>query len=149
MTELLISALDEAFIILNKQIPQVKKITKSISIFDVKPIELIKFIKDNNIPDDAYFDGSSNGDGGYDDFLLSWEVEVPTTDKDRLDYCRRTFSSIAFRLIHKSLTSNGFKRIYPWSSFLNEYKDTSIYDMYVNKDFEKLKKYYSNYFEKL
>lgn len=149
MRELLISALDNAFILLNRQIRQSKKITKSISIFDVKPIELIKFIKDNNIPDDAYFDGSSNGYSGYDDFLLSWEVEVPTTDKDKLHFCRKRFNGIAFKFIYDSLTSNGFKRIYPLTSVFRDYDDTSIYDMYVNKDFDRLEKYYSNYFAKL
>lgn len=149
MTELLISALDEAFIILNKSIPQTKRITKSISILDVKPIELLSFMRDNNIPDEAFFDGKDNGYDAWNDILLSWKIDVPTTDKDKLDYCRRNFSSIAFRYIHKLLTSNSFKRIYPSSSVFNEFKTTYIYDMYVNKEFDGLEKYYSNYFVKL
>lgn len=149
MTELLISALDEAFIILNKSIPQTKKITKSISILDVEPIELVSFMRDNNIPDDAYFDGKDNGYDAWNDILLSWEVDVATTDKDKLDYCRRRFSDIAFNFIYKSLNSNGFKRTPVMSLFLKDYKDTTIYDMYVNKEFDRLEKYYSNYFAKL
>lgn len=149
MTELLISALDEAFIILNKSIPQTKKITKSISILDVKPIELVSFMRNNDIPDEAYFDGKDNRYDGWNDIQLSWEVDVPTTDKDKLDFCRRRFNDIAFTLIYNSLTTNGFKRITLTSSFFKEFKDTNIYDMYVNKDFERLEKYYSNYFVKL
>lgn len=148
MTELLISALDEAFIILNKSIPQTKKVTKSISILDVKPIELVSFMRDNNIPNEAYFDGKDNGYDAWNDILLSWEIDVPTSDKDKLDYCRRRFNDIAFKYIHKLLTSNGFKTIYPSSSVFNEFK-TTIYDMYVNKEFDRLEKYYSNYFAKL
>ena len=55
MKDLIIQALNNAFGILEKQIPQTKKKTESISIIDVKPSELLSFMKSNDIPNDAVF----------------------------------------------------------------------------------------------
>jgi hypothetical protein len=77
MKDLIIAGLDSAFDQLIKQTPKTKKITKSISIYDVKPIDLPQFMLDNNIPADAYFDGKDNGYDGWDDILLSWDINIP------------------------------------------------------------------------
>ena len=60
MKDLLIKALDDAFALLERQVPQIKSETKSLSIQGVNPLELTKFMKDNDIPDNAYFDGRDN-----------------------------------------------------------------------------------------
>lgn len=149
MRDLLIQALDEAYIIYFNQIPKTKKEIKSISIIDVSPLDLINFIKDNNIPNNCYFDGKDNGYDGWDDILLSWEIDVPTTDIDRVSYLITRFNNGYFKYVYKILTNNGFKRISPWSYKLKEFNDTTIYHMYINKEFDRLEKYFSMYFEKL
>lgn len=143
MKTLLIDALDKAFALLERQIPKTKKKTESISIQDVPPLELASFMKSHGIPADAYFSGRDNGYDAWDDIVLAWEIDVPTTDKDKEDYKRRVFSNIAFRSVYDSLIKNGYKRTGFNSGLLKQFDGTTVYDMYINKDFDRLVKYYS------
>lgn len=143
MKELITNSLNDAFILLEKQVPQTKRKTESISIQGVKPLELSSFMKDNSVPNDAYFSGRDNGYDAWDDIILAWEVDVPTTDKDKLLFKRKRFSDIAFRLVYDLLTKCGYKRVGYDTGLLKEFKDTTVYDMYVNKEFDRLVKYYS------
>lgn len=151
MKDLIILAMNDAMTLLVKQIPQTKKSVKSIDISDVPPLELIQYMKYKNIPDNAYFDGKDNA---YDAWcpgitLLSWEIDVPTTDDDKLKFKRDRFSTIAFRFVYNILTENGYKRNGYNTGLLKEFSDTTVYDMYVNKDFDRLVKYYSLPFNKM
>lgn len=143
MKELLKQALDLAVIKLESITPQIKKKKNSISILDVNPIDLAKFMQENNIPNDAYFDGRDNGYDAWNDILLSWDTDIPTTDLDKLKYKRKTFSTIAFKYVFDLLTTNGYKRVGYNSGLLKEFDDTTVYDMYINKEFDRLEKYYS------
>lgn len=142
-------ALKDAFDTLEARVPQTKKKVLSKSILDVDPIDLISFMKKNNIPDDAYFDGRDNGYDGWNDILLSWDIDVPTTKEDKLKFKKRTFSDIAFKKIYDLLTVNGYKRVGYNTALLKEYDNTTIYDMYLNNEFDRLVKYYSNPFKKI
>jgi hypothetical protein len=148
MKDLLIVALDNAFADFSKRIPQTKKKTESVSIMDVKPMDLVQFMKDNEIPESACFDGRDNGYDAWDDILLSWDVDVPTTEKDKLEYCRDRFSTPAFRFVYDTLTKNGYKRVGYNTGLLKPFKGTTVYDMYTNKDFDRLVDYYSLPFKK-
>lgn len=163
MKNLLILALDDAFTLLEKQVPQTKKNTKTISIQDVKPSQLMSFMKSNDIPNDAYFSGNDNGYDGWDDIVLAWEVDVPTSEKDKLEYKNYRFHDIAFTKVYKLLTTNGYKRIsdrnqnritykqrrkYSGISSIILFDNKSIYEMYIDKDLDKLVEYYSMYFQK-
>lgn len=149
MKELIIIALNDAFAALQKQTPQTKKKTmQSPSIAGIKAIDIASFMKENNIPDDACVDGKNNGYDAWDDIMLSWEIEVPTTEKDKLEYQRRVFSNIAFKRMYDLLTKNGYKRTGYNSGLLKEFDGTTVYDMYINKEFDRLVKYYSLPFNK-
>lgn len=160
MKNLLILALDDAFTLLEKQVPQTKKNTKTISIQDVKPSQLMSFMKSNDIPNDAYFSGNDNG---YDDIVLAWEVDVPTSEEEKSEYKNYRFHDIAFKKVYDLLTTNGYKRIsdrnqnritykqrrkYSGISSIILFDNKSIYEMYIDKDLDKLVEYYSMYFQK-
>lgn len=161
MKNLILKALDEAFTILENQVPQTKKKTETISIQDIKPLELISFMKSNNIPNDAYFTGTDNGYDGWDDIVLAWEVDVPTSEKEKLEYKNYRFQYIFFRKVYDLLIPNGYKRI-PFQnqgritykrisnniSSIIMFDNKSIYEMYIDKDIDKLVEYYSMYFQK-
>lgn len=161
MKNLILKALDEAFTILENQVPQTKKKTETISIQDIKPLELISFMKSNNIPNDAYFTGTDNGYDGWDDIVLAWEVDVPTSEKEKLEYKNYRFYDIVFRKVYDLLIPNGYKRI-PFQnqgritykrisnniSSIIMFDNKSIYEMYIDKDIDKLVEYYSMYFQK-
>ena len=61
MKDLIIKALSDACAKFDKTIPQTKKDEKFISISDVNPSDIVQFMKDNNIPNDATFGGADNG----------------------------------------------------------------------------------------
>jgi hypothetical protein len=161
MKNLILKALGEAFTILENQVPQTKKKTETISIQDIKPLELISFMKSNNIPNDAYFTGTDNGYDGWDDIVLAWEVDVPTSEKEKLEYKNYRFQYIFFRKVYDLLIPNGYKRI-PFQnqgritykrisnniSSIIMFDNKSIYEMYIDKDIDKLVEYYSMYFQK-
>ena len=106
---------------------------------------VLTFFVGNYTMYDAYFDGVDNGYdawmGGY--IQLSWVVPVPTTDNDKLKYRRRRFTSIAWRAVFDLLTTSGYKRVGYNSGLLKDFDDTTVYDMYMAKDFDRLVKYYS------
>lgn len=141
MKDLIIKVLDDAINKLDKITPATKRVEKSICIYDVHPLDLPAFMKDNNIPDDAYF---SNGP---DDVSLSWFVDVPLTDSDKLNFRRKRFSMIAATCIYGPLTHNGYERVGFNSASLKAFADTTVYDMYVNKELDRLIKFYSLMFK--
>jgi hypothetical protein len=161
MKNLLIEALDDAFIALENQVPQTKKKTETISIQDVKPSQLMSFMKSNDIPNDAYFTGTDNGYDGWNDIVLAWEVDVPTSEREKSEYKNYRFHDIAFRKVYDLLTTNGYKRTSGRDQGRITYKkrsntissiimfdNKSVYEMYMDKDLDKLVEYYSMYFKK-
>lgn len=145
MKDLIIKALNEAYTTLEKRIPQTKVSTKYIDITNVNPFDLVSFMAENNVPKEACFDGMDNSyDAWYVGIvLLSWETNVPTTDKDKLKYCKEKFNTIASKAVFDTLTKEGYKKTGFNSGLLKDFKDTTVYDMYINKDFDRLVNYYS------
>ena len=156
MQNLIEKALNDAFIILEKQVPQTKKKRRSVYVQDIKPIELISFMKSNNIPADADFDKDDD-----DDLLLSWLVSVPTTEQEKTEYRNYRFHDIAWANVYKILVTNGYKRIAGkdigrisyknrknFISSIIMFDNKTIYEMYIDKDLDKLMEYYSMYFQK-
>ena len=162
MRNLISKALNDAFTTLENQVPQTKKKTETISIQDVKPSELVSFMKSNDIPNNAYFSGTDNGYDGWNDIVLAWEVDVPTSEKEKLEYKNYRFHDIAFKKVYDLLTTNGYKRISGRDINRITYKkrsntvssiimfdNKSVYEMYVDKDLDKLVEYYSMCFQKV
>ena len=161
MKNLISKALNNAFTTLEKQLPQTKKKTKTISIQDVKPSQLMSFMKSNDIPNDAYFTGIDNGYDGWNDVVLAWEVDEPTSEKEKSEYKNYRFHDIAFKKVYDLLTTNGYKRISDRNQGRITYKkrsnsissiimfdNKSVYEMYMDKDLDKLVEYYSMRFQK-
>jgi hypothetical protein len=145
---LITQALNDAYAKFEKTIPQTKKYPKFISIADVNPLDVAQFMKDNNVPNDATFGGVDNGYDAWGDIGLCWDIDVPTTDKDKTEFRRRAFSTAAFKFVRDVLISNGYKRVGFNSGLLDQFKDTTVYDMYVNNDFDRLSIYYHLHFAK-
>lgn len=143
MKNLIIEALNEAYEKVCKQVPQVKREGKSVKIEDISPSNLLDFIKENNIPANAEFGAEYNSP------VLEWEIDVPTTDKDKEDFKIKRFTDVAFRCVYDKLTNNGFKRVGYSTRFLDDFKNTTVYKMYLENDFDRLEKYYSLPFQKI
>jgi hypothetical protein len=141
MKEIITTTLQEVMNKVLASTPETKKQTKYLDILDVEPIKLIEFMRDNNIPSDAYFSGVDNGYDGWSHIVIEWLIDVPTTDKDKLQYQKNTFNSSS--AVRKALMANGYKRKSLYSNEFNEFANTTVYDMYVSGDFDALVKYYS------
>jgi hypothetical protein len=148
MKDLIIKALNDAYAKFDKTIPQTKKDAKFISISDVNPSDIVQFMKDNNVPNDATFGGADNGYDAWNDIGLCWDIDIPTTDKDKIKFKRGKFSTTAFKFVFDTLTANGYKRVGFNSGLLKQFDDTTVYDMYINNDYDRLVTYYSLSFTK-
>jgi hypothetical protein len=143
MEILITEALTEAVIKLNKITPELKMKTKSTDIDDISPLEVVSFMRENDIPDDARFHCHCDCGLRSNGVSLVWEIEVPTTASDKLKYKRQKFTQVAWVFVYNAFIKNGYKRVGFNTGQLKEFKDTSIYDMYMSRDFDRLVKYYS------
>jgi hypothetical protein len=143
MKELIVQALSAAIVLLESRIPQTKKKTIYVNIDDVKPSDILSFMKDNDIPDTAEFGGKPNGYDAFDEVCLVYDIDIPTTDKDKLKAKKDRFTNIAFRAVYDLLIVNGYKRVGYRSGLLKPFDNTTVYDMYINKEFDRLVEYYS------
>lgn len=143
MKDLIIKALDEAFELFKRKVPQARKKEESLDISHVSPFVLPSFLKENNVPNNAYFsymDSGKRNTGTY----LCWEVEpAPMTEEDRLTWKRQNFTSVAWSFVVHVLTKDGYKHRNRDYWLATEYPDATIYDLYIAKDFDRLVEYYS------
>ena len=148
MKELIIKSLDEAFEKLAKIAPQAKNVNKQVNIKGLTLGQIQEIIKENNIPINATIEEIEDREK-YEIGIL-WYVEKPTTNDDILEFMRKDAWGYAFKAVHKALTENGYnyKRVGFGSKILAEFDCTTVYDMYINKDWERLVKYYSLQFKK-
>lgn len=148
MEVLIKTALSEAMAELYKMVPQTKKETRTVCISQVYPVDVATFIEKNNIPEEARFhNGSVNDNLFADGPWLVWEVDVATTDADRQKYMEKRFTHVAFKSVHKLLLETGYRRVGFSTALLKEFRDTSVYGMYQNKEWDRLIWYYSLYFD--
>jgi len=143
LDSLIKSALDEAFVKVNNLIPKTKTIEKENLVSGMTVQEIYNYCKNNNLPlsSEIY----TNDDG---DMYISQTLTVPMTDKDIADVKRKKFETLAWKLVFDSLTANGYKRKPLSSSFFKKFDGISLYERYVNGDFENLIEFYSAHFGK-
>lgn len=145
MKELIKHALDEAYekALKSASTQKTKKEYKYIEIKDVKPLELSNFMKENNIPDNVYFSTDNNHNGIV---CLCYEVEVNQSDSDKELMTKLIFNALYFGIIHKVMTSNSYTL---QGAVLSKYFHFDyVYNLYMDKNFNELVKYFTVYFEK-
>jgi len=163
MKELIIKALNDAYAKCLKASNSESKKHRQFSKVDITTIQLSdlpNFVKDNNIPDNAFFemstfvnfDGENEGDG----VVLRWEIDgKPWTEKEREAWRAKRFESYVWEYVRDMFKENGYKiggcdtRIPIINEFTNNArKPYKVYDAYMNKDLEKLADFYMARFHK-
>ena len=134
--------------VLNKswaKAPQTKRVAQYSGSIDCMTFEqLSQYVKENNIPAQAFI---TTGDDEYTVFV--WEITVETTAEEKEDAIKRWFNtSVSFKPVYEALTKIGYVRTGANSSLFKEFRDTTVYDMCINREFDRLHKYYSLFFEK-
>lgn len=152
MKDLIKQALDNYMAKVLKQVPATKKYEKTINLdsHEVTPLKLVEFMKQHNIPDHAEFgtdyDECSISNGVSP--ILYWDIDVPTTEKDRTEFIKRRFNLTHFKFVYDLMKKHGYKRIGANSFEFKKYKDTTVYDMYMTKDWDRLEEWFKIFFRK-
>jgi hypothetical protein len=146
MITIIKAELDRIFKKITDQAPTTKAKFHSISIMDVNPLELITFMKENNIPDDAEFEGVDNGYDAYNDFALGWRTPIPTTEKDRDYWVKERFNRNAVTALHQGLVKDGYYKKGFDSILYRKFVKTSLLDRFLNDDLESIVEYYSTHY---
>ena len=124
-----------------KQAPKFKMVGVEKDISDVMPRDLASFMDDNNIPEDAHFSSDD------DSVCLYWDKKVSTTDDEKQAYIVRRFDQVLWGFLYKRLTENGYTRTGCCSSIFKKYP--SVYDMYMDNDFERIEEFYLHRYKTL
>lgn len=148
MQELILSALSVALEKLENRVPQTKNKENFISLRDVEPLKLMEFMRENNVPEDAWFDGEDNGYDAFSDIGLMWWTEIATTQQDKLKFKTKRFDDIAWNCVRDILVANGYKVCPIDYVFLREFKCDNLYTMYTKGEYERIFKFYSFRFKK-
>lgn len=149
MEDLILSALSVSLEKLENRVPQTKNKENFISLRDVEPLKLMEFMRENNVPEDAWFDGEDNGYDAFSDIGLMWYTQVPTSEKDKLRFKVEHFDNIAWNFVRDILLANGYSICQFDTALLREFKGTNLYTMYTNGEFDRIFKFYSFRFKKV
>lgn len=149
MKDLIIKPLEDFLEKLTKGVPKTCKTNKYVDISEVLPKDLSKFMLENNIPDEADFDGEPNGYDGWTPWVirLRWEIDVPTNEEQKQEYIETRFENENFRIVANVLKPNGYK-ILKWDWQLLGHGKL-VYSWLINKEYEKIVNYFSQRFAKV
>jgi len=89
----------------------------------------------------------SNGFDGTE-IYLSWEEKRNRTQKEIEAYKRKRFTNVAYRFVYDALTASGYKRVVYDTANLRRFDGTTIYDLFIEENYESLLDYYSLGFTK-
>ena len=149
MEDLILSALSVALEKLERQVPLTKNEEHFISLSGVDPLKLNEFMREENVPEDAWFDGLDNGYDAFSDIGLMWWTKIPTTQLDKLKFKMERFDGIAWNCVRDILLANGYSICQFDTALLREFKGTNLYTMYTNGEFDRIFKFYSFRFKKV
>jgi hypothetical protein len=137
------SALDKRWEADLKRANSSKKEFVEIDITDVNPTDLVEFMRKNNIPDTADFGISGDWEYNCPYPILYYYKSVEKTDEEKINDAIALFNKYGL----KALREAGYKR----KRYSPNLKDIKVFDdlyvMYVNKDYDALKKYFALYFD--
>lgn len=124
--------------------PTTKRVYKESSSISYMGIDdILNLMEVNNIPKNATIISHN------DNPAFEWEEVEPITEEEKKEIRKNVFNGYrAFEVVNKVLTQNGYKRIPVWSNEFKPFKGTTVYDMFVNREFDRLHKYYSLFFDK-
>jgi hypothetical protein len=82
------------------------------------------------------------------DIIAIFDIEVPKTKNDLDIEKEKKFKNKYFKVVFDEMIKKGYKRVGFSSHLLKEFDDTTVFKMFLNKDFDRLTKYFSIFFVK-
>lgn len=147
--DLILNALGDTLEKALASVPKTKKVRKYHDVSNMTVSELVNYSAKNKIPADAFLNSGSEEDDDNNLFpCLVHDVEEPLTQKDIEEFTYRYFNANYMKPVHDILTANGYKRQGVMSDFFDQFKNRTMYSMYVNNEYYWIEKYYSKMFVK-
>ena len=82
------------------------------------------------------------------EITIKWEKNIPLTTKEKEEYVEKCVNYRNFTLVDNSIYEKGYKRKAISRIRLSDFNDTSVYHMFIKKEYDRLQKYYSLFFTK-
>lgn len=151
MKNLIILALGKAYQRAIYDVPQIKyDVTKSDNINGMSVNQLLSFIKENNIDQEALVSADTESSDVFVSVHLNLYNKIPLTAEEKEDAVRGIFNRYAaMDAVRIMLETNGYKSKDIDRNKLKAFKDMSVYDMYMAKEFDVLVNYFSLFFDKI
>lgn len=142
MKEIIQEALREANKMLIRKFPVNKTINESCIITGMTLEQVTAYCP--NAPATAYLTTREDEN----EVLLMWEKKIPVTGTDLAKFKQKRFPSIAWQYVYNALTAAGYKRVGFCSSLLKPFDGISLYDKFLEDDFDFFVRFYSFRFKK-
>lgn len=137
--DLIIKGIEDGVDALYKSVPTTRTEYKDVSIDEISVVNIPKFRKKENIPDDALLSCES------ENLRFSWKVEVPMDDVFKRQYIITKFDEYVWSYVYTSLTENGYRR--NSRNFVNYIKQDKLCEVYEKEYIDLLVDFYSLFFE--
>jgi hypothetical protein len=151
MKELILTALKAALEKVNSFEYKTKFKGVQVRIDHIPPMELPQFMLDNEIPADAdYMVGMDSSERATGEIFLEYTKVVGTTLEEKRQYRIKRFNKgWAWKKVYEALTNNGYKAVGCDTRLLKQFDNTTIYNMFIEKEYDRLVEYYSLRFKKV
>lgn len=137
MKKIIQGALNEAGRLLIKQMPINKFVSKSELITGMTLTQATAYCL--NAPATAYLTSGDDGNEVY----LEWQEKISVTGEDLAEFKQKRFPSIAWQCVYNALTAAGYNRVGFSSCLLKQFDGVSLYDKFLDADFDFFVSYYS------
>ena len=146
--------LDEIYAKAEKRVNKTYTKYNNLSLVNISPYDIPKYLKDNNVPRDCFIDTVDLSDGRNDDWLsdgdfetvVTWKTtELKSQDQIEKDTIK-AFNTICFYHLGKHLKENGYVRNSVRSDKLP--KTVDFYKCNLEGDFQSIENYMYSYFSK-
>ena len=125
-------------------VPAIINKVVEVDIGDVRPIDLAKLMSDNNIPSYSWFEIKEDQEN---DLVIRYYESVARNKEDVLKDKIRQFKNLADWMVYKTYVIHGYKRKTVDREVLQEFDDTSVYQMVEKKEFGRIYQYYKMFFD--
>ena len=150
MKNLIISALDKAYKQSVHDAPKIKyNVLKSEDINGMSVNQLLSFIKEKNIDQDALVSVDTESSDVHLSVNLNLYIKIPLTEEEREYAVRGIFDRYAaMNAVRNILQNNGYKTKNVDRDKFKDFNYISVYDMYMANNFDLLVDLYSLFFDK-
>lgn len=81
------------------------------------------------------------------DIYIKWEIYIPMTEKEKNNFIEKYVNYREFSKVDDILYEKGYKRKAISRLRLSDFNETTVYHMFIKKEYDRLQKYYSLFYK--